>query len=102
MKTEGSMLSPAQHGSSIAPESPLLSLFTCCLNLYSEAEGNLLQTSLSPEIVAVMNRNTCVTCHTHHTSVTYFRPKLGNPMEVTLVTSPKLYIVSHTKGTYFP
>src|SRR5258708_3104967 len=52
MKTEGSMLSPAQHGSSIAPESPLLSLFTCCLNSYSEAKGNLLQTSLSAEIVA--------------------------------------------------
>src|SRR6266436_4850972 len=46
MKTEGSMLSPAQHGSLIAPESPLPSLFTCCLNLYSEAEGNLLWTSV--------------------------------------------------------
>jgi len=50
MKTEGSMLSPAQHGSSITPESPFLSLFTCCLNSYSEAKGNLLWTSLSAEI----------------------------------------------------
>src|SRR5258708_37470368 len=47
----------------------------------------------------VTNHNACVTCHT---SVTDFRPKSGNPMEVTLVTSPKLYIVSHAKGTYSP
>src|SRR5258708_18242321 len=44
----------------------------------------------------VTNHDACVTCHT---SVTDFRPKSGNPMEVTLVTSPKLYIVSHAKGT---
>src|SRR5260370_23344699 len=50
----------------------------------------------------VTNRDACVTCHTCHTSVTDFRPKSGNPVEVTLVTSPKLYIVSHTKGTDFP
>src|SRR6266436_7935074 len=43
----------------------------------------------------VTNRDVCVTCHT---SVTDFRPKSGNPVEVTLMTSPKLYIVSHTKG----
>src|SRR5258707_14921268 len=30
----------------------------------------------------------CVTCHTCHGCVTDFRPILGNPMEVTLVTSP--------------
>src|SRR5260221_5822180 len=48
---------------------------------------------------SVTNHDVCVTCHTRHTSVTDFRPKSGNPMEVTLVTSPKLYIVSHTKGT---
>src|SRR5260221_3146917 len=47
----------------------------------------------------VMNCDACVTCHTHHTFVTDFRPKSGNPVEVTLITSPKLYIVSHTKGT---
>ena len=52
--------------------------------------------------VFVTNRNACVTCHTRHTSVTDFRPKSGNPVEVTLVTSPKLYIVSHAKGTDFP
>ena len=46
-----------------------------------------------------MNCDACVTCHTCHTSVTDFRPKSGNPVEVTLVTSPKLYIVSHAKGT---
>ena len=40
----------------------------------------------------------CVTRHTRHASVTHFRPKSGNPVEVTLMTSPKLYIVSHTKG----
>ncbi len=38
----------------------------------------------------VMNHDTCVTCHTRHTSVTDFRPKLGNPVEVTLMASPKL------------
>src|SRR5258707_13856818 len=37
----------------------------------------------------VTNHNACVTCHTRHTSVTDFRPKSGNPVEVTLVTSPK-------------
>jgi len=30
----------------------------------------------------------CVTCHTRHASVTDFRPILGNPVEVTHVTSP--------------
>ncbi len=44
----------------------------------------------------------CVTCHTCHASVTDFRPILGNPVEVTHVTSPGLYIFSHAKGTYFP
>src|SRR5260221_5301518 len=34
----------------------------------------------------VMNHNICVTCHTCHTSVTDFRPRSGNPMEVTLMT----------------
>src|SRR6266481_5608901 len=57
---------------------------------------------LSRYVTNVTNRDACVTCHTRHTSVTDFRPKLGNPMEVTLVTSPKLYIVSHAKGTDFP
>src|SRR5258708_15377158 len=49
--------------------------------------------------LGVTNRDACVT---RHTSVTDFRPKSGNPVEVTLVTSPKLYIVSHAKGTDFP
>ena len=44
----------------------------------------------------------CVTCHTCHSCVTHFRPILGNIVEVTLVTFPILYIVSHTKGTSFP
>src|SRR5258708_18595202 len=44
----------------------------------------------------------CVTCHTSHGSVTHFRPILGNLVEVTLVTSPFMYIVSHAKGTSFP
>ena len=44
----------------------------------------------------------CVTCHTRHASVTHFRPILGNIVEVTLVTSPLMYIISHTKGTGFP
>ncbi len=26
----------------------------------------------------------------------------GNVMEVALMTSPTMYIISHTKGTYFP
>ncbi len=44
----------------------------------------------------------CVTCHTCHGCVTDFRPILVNIVEVTLVTSPILYIVSHAKGTSFP
>src|SRR5258706_16474652 len=44
----------------------------------------------------------CVTCHTSHGCVTHFRPILGNLVEVTLVTSTFMYIVSHTKGTSFP
>src|SRR5260370_23044694 len=44
----------------------------------------------------------CVTCHTCHGCVTHFRPILGNIVEVTLMTFPILYIVSHTKGTSFP
>ena len=44
----------------------------------------------------------CVTCHTSHGCVTHFRPILGNLVEVTLVTFPFMYIVSHAKGTSFP
>ena len=44
----------------------------------------------------------CVTCHTHHASVTHFRPILGNIVEVTLATSPFMYVISHAKGTGFP
>src|SRR5258706_5048965 len=44
----------------------------------------------------------CVTCHTCHGCVTHFRPILGNIVEVTLVTSPIMYIVSHAKGASFP
>ena len=32
----------------------------------------------------------CVTCHTRHASVTYFRPILGNIVEVTLMTPPTI------------
>src|SRR5258708_19150065 len=44
----------------------------------------------------------CVTCHTSRGCVTHFRPILGNLVEVTLVTSPFMYIVSHAKGRKFP
>src|SRR5258708_4235063 len=44
----------------------------------------------------------CVTCRTSHGCVTHFRPIFGNLVEVTLVTSPFMYIVSHAKGTSFP
>src|SRR5258707_10371484 len=44
----------------------------------------------------------CVTCHTCHGCVTDFRPILGNPVEVTHMTSPGTVYISHTKGTYFP
>src|SRR5258708_20947149 len=44
----------------------------------------------------------CVTRHMRHASVTHFRPKWGNVVEVALVTSSTMYIISHTKGTYFP
>src|SRR5260370_38020451 len=38
----------------------------------------------------------CVTCHTCHGCVTDFRPILGNPVEVTHVTSPgHVYIFPH-------
>src|SRR5260370_33268811 len=40
----------------------------------------------------------CVTCHTCHSCVTDFRPILGNPVEVTHVTSPGHVYISHTKG----
>src|SRR5260221_9088216 len=57
-----------------------------------------------PPKVATLSRTApgCVTRHTRHASVTHFRPILGNIVEVTLVTSPNLYINSHTKGTGFP
>src|SRR5258708_24025044 len=65
------------------------------------AKAALLFIAVSPTagLHTVTNRDACVTCHT---SVTDFRPKSGNPMEVTLMTSPKLYIVSHAKRTDFP
>src|SRR5258705_13463836 len=44
----------------------------------------------------------CVMHHAYCASVTHFQPILGNLVEVTLVTSPTMYIFSHTKGTYFP
>ena len=44
----------------------------------------------------------CVTCHTCHGCVTDFRPILGNPVEVTHMTSPGTVYISHAKGTYFP
>src|SRR5260221_10938837 len=38
----------------------------------------------------------CVTCHACHGCVTDFRPILGNPVEVTHVTSPgHVYIFPH-------
>ncbi len=43
-----------------------------------------------------------VTCHAHHGCVTDFRPILGNPVEVTHVTSLGHVYISHAKGTYFP
>jgi len=43
-----------------------------------------------------------VTCHTCHGCVTDFRPILGNPMEVTHVTSLGHVYISHAKGTSFP
>src|SRR5260221_5673023 len=44
----------------------------------------------------------CVTCHTCHGCMTDFRPILGNPVEVTHMTSPGTVYISHAKGTYFP
>src|SRR5258708_39748366 len=44
----------------------------------------------------------CVTCHTHHASVTVFRPIWGNTVEVAHMTSSVMYINSHTKGTSLP
>src|SRR5258708_31724888 len=80
------------------PESPVFSskevLFSPHIWSMASKRGRYCITSH-----CVMNHDTCVTCHTCHTSVTDFRPKSGNPVEVTLVTSPKLYIVSHTKVT---
>src|SRR5260221_6118744 len=44
----------------------------------------------------------CVTCHTCHGCVTDFRPILGNPVEVTHVTSPgHVYIFPH-QGNLLP
>src|SRR5258706_5273899 len=44
----------------------------------------------------------CVTCHTCHGCMMDFRPILGNPVEVTHMTSPGTVYISHAKGTYFP
>src|SRR5260221_13961553 len=44
----------------------------------------------------------CVACHACHGCVTDFRPILGNPMEVTHVTSPgHVYIFPHS-GNLLP
>src|SRR5258708_23051595 len=61
---------------------------------------SLSWTLLKPQLSQLMMG--CVTCHTCHGCVTHFRPILGNIVEVTLVTFPILYIVSHAKGTSFP
>src|SRR5258708_27930682 len=41
-------------------------------------------------------------CHTHHASMTVFRPIWGNTVEVAPMTSSVMYINSHTKGTSLP
>ncbi len=38
----------------------------------------------------------------HITHLWHFRPFLGSHVKVTHMTSKSMYIVSHTKGTYFP
>src|SRR5258708_25825161 len=60
------------------------------------SQGNWVSSNMSQLMTG------CVTCHTCHGCVTHFRPILGNIVEVTLVTFPILYIVSHAKGTSFP
>ena len=67
---------------------------------YGRMELNLEYEVHSPPVSQLVTG--CVTRHTCHGCVTHFRPILGNIVEVTLVTFPILYIVSHTKGTSFP
>src|SRR6266436_6030415 len=67
------------------------------LCIWSRAMGNKSSTSANLEGCL-----SCVTHHTHHASVTDFRPISGNIVEVTLMTPPIMYINSHAKETYFP
>src|SRR5258708_17114706 len=70
----------------------------------SKSQGHAIWSRLSQGLVGWVSQLVmgCVTCHTCHGCVTDFRPILGNIVEVTLMTSPILYIVSHAKGTSFP
>src|SRR5260221_8974225 len=75
----------------------LLHVYTCSSLLFHGLQG------LGPKGGALSQLVMgCVTCHTCHSWVTHFRPILGNIVEVTLMTFPILYIVSHAKGTSFP
>src|SRR5258707_10835679 len=92
------------------PESPVFgskeALFSPCIWSMVSKRGRYCITShcsFLPNSFPVSQLATgCVTCHTSHGCVTHFRPILGNLVEVTLVTSPFMYIVSHAKGTSFP
>src|SRR5258708_2991938 len=68
----------------------------------SEALAVIEHATLADSGVLSQLATGCVTCHTSHGCVTHFRPILGNLVEVTLMTSPFMYYVSHAKGTSFP
>src|SRR5258708_30804188 len=75
----------------------LLHVHTCFPVFFMASEGSAQRGGALSQLATG-----CVTCHTSHGCVTHFRPILGNLVEVTLVTSPFMYIVYHTKGTSFP
>src|SRR5258708_2972207 len=75
----------------------LLHVYTCSSLLFHGLLG------LGPKGGALSQLvSGCVTCRNCHGWVMYFRPILGNPVEVAHMTSPGTVYISHTKGTYFP
>src|SRR5258708_27107886 len=68
-----------------------------CLNALLSVKGSQMEAWWMSQLATG-----CLTCHTSHGCMTHFRPLLGNLVEVTLMPSPFMYIVSHTTGTSFP
>src|SRR5260221_6429985 len=72
------------------------------LNLYAVWDHFARDINLHVSLILSQLAMGFVTHHTCHGCVTDFRPILGNPVEVTHMTSPGTVYISHAKGTYFP